>query len=747
MIVRTIRFGLLVSILTAIGHASPASAAAILSVTPTSLTLQANTGSNVANRLVTVSNTGNGALNWSVVAPTATWLTVLPTSGKDAGTLTLTFRTSALAAGTYQTSFAVKTNSGSSVTVTVKVTMVAPSTALAGVSVTPAAVTGGAGSTGTVTLATAAPAGGAVVTLASSNLNAATVPASVTVAANATTATFAIATKAVTAVTAVTITATRSGVAKTATLTVNPPSTTAPTGASTFYVSTTGADTNPGTQSSPFRTIQKAVLLANTANAAGQASSVVIAAGTYRETVDLGLQKTDAALIIGGAGPSTVLTGADVWSTGWTSQADGSLVHSWPYQWGMKAVPSSWSGYWNWDGNGYKRDVLRRSEMIYVNGSPLRGVLTLAELSAAGTFYVDEGAAKLYMRLPAGISLSGSTVEVGMRVNVLKMSGRRNVTLRNFSVLRSRGGLQDTALLINASSNVVVENVQVRWHAYAGMGATSSSGVRITKSVFSDNGVYGTGCFKCLGIVLEDSEVARNNWRGDPVGHTGYDVVFKWGGTRDGVVRRSRFFDNLGGGIWFDGDNLRMLVEDSFSARNKTHGVFVEANGGPITVRRTKMCENGTDGMMNSRSNNLTMDGNQLFNNGYWQIATTGNNMPLTVTDWQTGQTYVTDARNWTITNNTVVGRPLASGAVPGACYPGPCGWMVWFLSQYDTIAKTVTSNNNRWYHTSTTKSFRVPDTIGRAVDQPTFRGLMSTMKINELNSTWGNPGTLSCTP
>ena len=42
------------------------------------------------------------------------------------------------------------------------------------------------------TLGAAAPAGGAVVTLASSNLNAATVPASVTVAAGATTKTFAV---------------------------------------------------------------------------------------------------------------------------------------------------------------------------------------------------------------------------------------------------------------------------------------------------------------------------------------------------------------------------------------------------------------------------------------------------------------------------------------------------------------------------------------------------------------------------
>ena len=65
---------------------------------------------------------------------------------------------------------------------------------LVGVSVFPAAVTGGNGSTGTVTLGSAAPAGGAVVTLTSSNTNAATVPGTVTVAAGATTKTFAVTT-------------------------------------------------------------------------------------------------------------------------------------------------------------------------------------------------------------------------------------------------------------------------------------------------------------------------------------------------------------------------------------------------------------------------------------------------------------------------------------------------------------------------------------------------------------------------
>lgn len=75
-----------------------------------------------------------------------------------------------------------------------------------------------------MTLTSAAPSGGAVVSL-SSNAAAATVPASVTVAAGASSATFTATTASVTASTSATISAVLAGVTRTATLTVNPPST------------------------------------------------------------------------------------------------------------------------------------------------------------------------------------------------------------------------------------------------------------------------------------------------------------------------------------------------------------------------------------------------------------------------------------------------------------------------------------------------------------------------------------------
>jgi len=100
-----------------------------------------------------------------------------------------------------------------------------PAVTIAALALNPTAVTGGAASNATVTLTAPAPAGGAVVALTSNNINAATVPVSVTVAAGATTATFAVTSRAVTAVTPVTITATYNAAVKAASLMVNPPAT------------------------------------------------------------------------------------------------------------------------------------------------------------------------------------------------------------------------------------------------------------------------------------------------------------------------------------------------------------------------------------------------------------------------------------------------------------------------------------------------------------------------------------------
>jgi hypothetical protein len=134
-------------------------------------------------------------------------------------------------AGSTSASFTVTTSAvGSSTSVTVTATLASLTTtailtvdpALSALSVSPASVVGGDPSTGSVTLAAAAPAGGAVVSLSSSDTSVATVPASVTVPAGSTSASFTVTTSGVGSSTSVTLTATLASITKTAILTVIP---------------------------------------------------------------------------------------------------------------------------------------------------------------------------------------------------------------------------------------------------------------------------------------------------------------------------------------------------------------------------------------------------------------------------------------------------------------------------------------------------------------------------------------------
>jgi hypothetical protein len=99
---------------------------------------------------------------------------------------------------------------------------VATPAVLSAIAAAPPSVVGGTAAQGTVTLSGAAPAGGALVTLSSSNAVAVMLPPNVTVAPGATNATFAITTTAVAASTLVTLSGTFGDATRGATLTVQP---------------------------------------------------------------------------------------------------------------------------------------------------------------------------------------------------------------------------------------------------------------------------------------------------------------------------------------------------------------------------------------------------------------------------------------------------------------------------------------------------------------------------------------------
>lgn len=85
----------------------PATPAATISLSPTSLAFSATAGgSDPAAQTVTISNSGTGTLEWSVTT-TAAWLSLSPVSGTAPSSFTAAVNIAGLAAGTYSATITV----------------------------------------------------------------------------------------------------------------------------------------------------------------------------------------------------------------------------------------------------------------------------------------------------------------------------------------------------------------------------------------------------------------------------------------------------------------------------------------------------------------------------------------------------------------------------------------------------------------------------------------------------------------
>jgi hypothetical protein len=258
-----------------------------LSVNPTSVT-----GGNSSTGTVTLSApapAGGALVTLSSNNTTAARVPASVTVAAGATTATFTVSTSAVAASTTVTISAAY--SGTTRTASLTVTPVPPPPiTLSSLSLTPTSVVGGTqSSTGTVTLSGAAPSGGTLVALSSSNTAAATVPSSVTVAAGATSATFTVSTSAVLASTAVTISGAYGGLARSASLTVTPEPVPPPTLSSltlspSSVIGGLGFSTGTVTLTGPARAGGAQVFLSSSNGAASVPSSVFVPAGASSAT-------------------------------------------------------------------------------------------------------------------------------------------------------------------------------------------------------------------------------------------------------------------------------------------------------------------------------------------------------------------------------------------------------------------------------------------------------------------------------
>ncbi|MGH8065936.1 MAG: right-handed parallel beta-helix repeat-containing protein, partial [Candidatus Entotheonellia bacterium] len=414
------------------------------------------------------------------------------------------------------------------------------------------------------------------------------------------------------------------------------------------------SDQNPGTEDLPLKTINTAAGIARQNQMNNIGTKIVIYPGTYRERIDLSIYgpiNKDVPIIFEGKEKGKVIvSGSDIWN-GWMRQGNTDIyTHPWPYKWGLAPYPASW------ERNVVLKPIVRRREMIFVNGYALEQVISFEELKE-GRFYVSEDDGIVYIWLSPGTNINKTIIEVAVRSGLFYAKGKRNIGLRGLTFQHDNTPLDGAAVQFVDSSNILVEDSRFLWNNWTGLALGVSQSVTARRNVANHNGGGGMATYKIKTLLFEDNETSYNNWRGAKGGFLGWAVAgIKNMRIRDGVYRRHKSVGNQTRGFWLDFDNANILIEAASWCDNLTNGIFIEASQGPITIRDSLICRNRKYGIQTTNSSAVTLAGNTIRANGGSQIRVTGD-VERAVTNWETGEQRRLKVEHWTLQENVIVGE------------------------------------------------------------------------------------------
>ncbi len=428
-------------------------------------------------------------------------------------------------------------------------------------------------------------------------------------------------------------------------------------GTKTLYVNpfvANASDSNPGTASAPLRTIAHAVELARINKTTNTSTTILLAPGTYHESVRVWGTINNAFVTIKAQQPGTVIwSGSQTW-TGWKKQGN-DWVREWPYDWGLQENP--WEEWGEW---AHMEDIVRRREMVMVNGLNLSQKLAYNQLTT-NSFYVDEAANKIYVRVPSNVNLSTASVQVAVQPYLLHVYNMSNFTVEGIRFQHAASSPGIAALQFWMSDNVVINQSQFNWNNWNGLQSYDVMGFTIKNSTFNNNGNGGFLIHTTDNLVMENVEASYNNWRGVAGGW-----VSRWGdGSKVNQIHNGRFtnFRAVGNhaiGLWIDYDNQNIIVENSYFADNIGAGIFSEANQGPITIRKstiinTKRIDYAYGGVKITATNKLTLEDNYIAGNETAQIRAYVTDR--TVTDRVSGAKTKPNLSGIKISKNYVMGN------------------------------------------------------------------------------------------
>lgn len=403
------------------------------------------------------------------------------------------------------------------------------------------------------------------------------------------------------------------------------------------------------------RTVAEAVYQAFDNRSQDLSTHIIIKPGIYREQVRIiGRWQGMAPILIEG-GQGVVLSGADVWG-GWEPISQNPMIYArhWPYDWGF--APNPWEAFGEY---AQMQPIIQRREMIFVDGIPLRQVLSFSELTE-GAFFVDEGADRILIWPFENIDMRAALIEVAVRPELLFFDGVYNVAIRGVTFQHAASTADGAPLSFWGCQNILIEDSAFIWNNWKGLVVRECSDVRIRNSRMDNNGDGGMTIQKITNLYVENVSARRNNWRGAVGDWRGWSSGQKFLNIHGGLIRNFVAEDNASIGLWLDYDNVDVVVEGARLCRNYAAGLLIEANIGPITVRDSEICANYAEddfagGLYATHSENIILQNNIIYGNESAQIRVREENPFRTVTNWETQTAVEATFQNWTLSGNTII--------------------------------------------------------------------------------------------
>jgi parallel beta-helix repeat protein len=454
------------------------------------------------------------------------------------------------------------------------------------------------------------------------------------------------------------------------------------------------ADSNPGTDAAPWRTIARAAAAAELR----PGDTVLVHSGVYREHVELKVSGVPEKPITFSAAPGArvVVKGSELVRGSWRKVSEHSPRPE-PY-------PNAWSRVWQISlgdefftdarFQGAYQDKARRwvsqvfindnmplqrigPDPIYVNKEYLqlatvgRGLEDMTEDS----FYFDASDQSLYIKIagePAWYS-----IEVGVRGFVLTADNVHDIVIRGLEFRHNRQpGGQWSMVSLGQCERVIIEDCGVYGSDFCGLSVGRSRHCLVRGCDLSCNGNTGLSLGQCEDCAVESCTLLQNNYRRFHAGWHAGGMKCIPGNVRCTIGHCEVAYNIASDGIWFDCENADIRILSNVSHHNDGAGIFFEINKGGGVIADNLVYGNRGRGIYVSGSQNTWVVHNTVAGN-------------------ESGIVCMPRGDDWPLENVRILNNLLIRNYVTAESVTRGCDLTIFMgCPEYGPYQRTVTSNH-----------------------------------------------------